>query len=58
MGQAAVDLPDPLDNPPTQAGAPERAAAGADDLLAQMAGQEIDRLLADADVEPEPARAR
>src|SRR5690348_282259 len=59
MGQAAVDLPDPLETPPPpQAGAPERAAAaGADELLAQMAGQEIDRLLADADVEPESATA-
>jgi hypothetical protein len=55
MGQAAVDLPDPLEMTPTHAGAPEGAAAGADDLLAQMAGQEIDRLLADAEVEPEPA---
>src|SRR6266566_5715295 len=45
MGQAAVDLPDPLQN---------QAAVGgpsADDLLAQLAGEEIDRLLAEAEVE-------
>jgi hypothetical protein len=45
MGQAAVDLPDPLDQPPT-------SLAGTDDLLAQMAGDEIDRLLAESGVEP------
>ncbi len=43
MGQATVDLPDPLDTPaPT-------TSAGTDDLLSQLAGEEIDRLLADAD---------
>jgi hypothetical protein len=41
MGQAAVDLPNSVD----QAPAP---LAGADDLLSQMAGAEIDRLLAEA----------
>jgi hypothetical protein len=43
MGQAVADLPDPL----------EQAEAGdvvsVDDLLAQMAGAEIDRLLAEAE---------
>ena len=45
MGQAAVDLPDPLEPPPAT------SAAGTDDLLAQLAGEEIDRLLAEAEVE-------
>jgi hypothetical protein len=54
MGQAAVDLPDPL-SPPASADGP----VNADDLLAQMAGEEIDRLLAEQEVErsPKPARA-
>ena len=43
MGQAAVDLPDPM-QPPV-------SAAGTDELLAQLAGEEIDRLLAEADAE-------
>ncbi len=43
MGQAAVDLPDPLDTPPPA------SASSTDDLLAQLAGEEIDRLLADAE---------
>jgi hypothetical protein len=49
MGQAAVDLPDPLEKPKP---APMTSA---DDLLAQLAGDEIDRLLADADTGKEPA---
>src|SRR3954449_9061854 len=49
MGQAAVDLPDPLETPP-HPGAPD-GAAGTDELLSQLAGEEIDRLLADADVD-------
>jgi hypothetical protein len=48
MGQATVDLPDPLESP--SAG----KAAGADDLLAQMAGEEIDRLLAEAEADSIP----
>ncbi len=57
MGQPAVDLPDPLE----AAGA--ETAQNADDLLAQLAGDEIDRLLAEADSEatgaawPGPASA-
>lgn len=51
MGQAAVDLPD-TPAPPTA------SAASTDDLLAQMAGEEIDRLLAEAGGEvPPPAPA-
>lgn len=54
MGQAAVDLPDTPNPSPT-------SAASTDDLLAQMAGEEIDRLLAEADGErpskPAPAPA-
>lgn len=44
MGQATVDLPDPLEPQ-----AP--SAASTDELLAQLAGEEIDRLLAEADSE-------
>jgi hypothetical protein len=44
MGQV-IDLPDPLNN------AAPAASPGVDDLLAQLAGEEIDRLLAEADVE-------
>ena len=43
MGQAALDLPDPLQSPPQ---APQTST---DDLLAQLAGDEIDRLLSEAD---------
>jgi len=43
MGQATVDLPDPLEQPPPASG------ANTDELLAQLAGEEIDRLLAEAD---------
>lgn len=43
MGQATADLPDPLDNPSL---APMTSA---DDLLAQLAGDEVDRLLAESD---------
>ena len=50
MGQAVVDLPDPLDMPPPA------SMSGTDDLLAQLAGDEIDRLLAETDTErPAPA---
>ncbi len=45
MGQAVADLPNPLDAPPPA------SVSGTDDLLAQLAGDEIDRLLAEADVE-------
>ena len=49
MGQATADLPDPL---AASAGAPNST----DDLLAQLAGEEIERLLAETDnsVEPQP----
>lgn len=59
MGQA-VDLPDPLDaESPLNAqlnSVQDSAAPGesADDLLSQLAGDEIDRLLAEADVERGP----
>lgn len=51
MGQAALDLPDPLNPslPPT--------IARTDDLLSQLAGDEIDRLLKAADVESIPVQA-
>jgi len=54
MGQAAAapnTLPDPQDPAPA-------TAASADDLLAQLAGEEIDRLLAESDEErPQPVIA-
>ncbi len=43
MGKAVVDLPDPMQQPPPA------GRTCTDDLLAQMAGEEIDRLLAEAD---------
>ena len=42
MNTGANDLPDPLQEPQVA------AASSTDDLLAQMAGDEIDKLLADA----------
>ena len=46
MGQAAIHLPDPLAKPPT-------STVSADELLSQLAGEEIDRLLAaEEDVAP------
>ncbi len=41
MGKAAVDLPDPMQQPPPA------GRTSTDDLLAQLAGEEIDRLLAE-----------
>lgn len=46
MGQAAVDLPDPLESSATPP-APGQAQS-ADDLLSKLAGEEIDRLLAES----------
>ena len=48
MGKAAVDLPDPLQASP-DVGKP---LTSTDDLLAQLAGDEIDRLLAEVDDTP------
>jgi hypothetical protein len=54
MGQAtvdsAVDLPDPLESRGENADATQ--AQSADDLLSQLAGDEIDRLLAASDSDP------
>lgn len=50
MGQAAVDLPD-TPSPPIA------SAASTDDLLAQMAGEEIDRLLAESEGQAPPPAA-
>jgi hypothetical protein len=49
MGQATLDLPDPLEQPPA-------TAAGTDDLLAQLAGEEIDRLLAESESDLPPEK--
>lgn len=46
MGKAALDLPDPLQTPPDA-----QAKTSTDDLLARLAGEEIDRLLAEADAD-------
>jgi len=51
MGQATVDLPDPLENPASPAQAQTQSA---DDLLSQLAGDEIDRLLAESGEEVTP----
>jgi hypothetical protein len=51
MGQAAVDLPDPLQQPSAT------GAKNADDLLSQLAGDEIDRLLAKSTESPADAPA-
>jgi len=50
MGQGSVALPDPLSATPVNPG-------NTDDLLAQLAGEEIERLLAEAD-EPTGAEPR
>lgn len=50
MGQAAVDLPESADN----AAAP---ITNADDLLSQLAGEEIDRMLAESDSAPKDEQA-
>ena len=56
MANAVLDLPDPLQSEPA-ARADAAAAGGADDLLSEMVGDEIDRLLADADAKPPRAPA-
>ena len=60
MGQATLDLPDPTQLSGISAGPlSPQALASADDLLSQLAGDDIDRLLAEADAErsaaPPPA---
>src|SRR5688572_9207907 len=64
MRQSTVDLPDPLnqrdrDNHPDNLPAPDPAPGlqNADDLLAQLAGQEVDRLLAQARTDQSDATA-
>jgi hypothetical protein len=52
MGKSGTELPDSLDP------APAESAEKVDDLLAQMAGEEIDRLLSEADDPREPSRAK
>jgi hypothetical protein len=51
MGQSTVELPDPLQSTGPEPG----AAKSADDLLSQLAGDEIDRLLAENESEPTAA---
>jgi hypothetical protein len=50
-GAANASLPDPLRHPAPAT----QGAGGTDDLLSQLAGDEIDRLLADAEIETPPA---
>src|SRR5258706_16140992 len=52
MARTAVDLPDPL-----QSQGDGGASNNADDLLAQLAGEEVDRLLSEADVPAAPLPA-
>src|SRR4051794_28186908 len=47
MGKAAVDLPDPLQQ--SSDGGRHKPLTSTDELLAQLAGEEIDRLLAEVD---------
>src|SRR5436305_15141873 len=54
MGQATLELPDPMEELSPPSGV---ATTNADDLLAQLAGEEVDRLLREADVSREPADA-
>jgi hypothetical protein len=52
MGQAILDLPDPTQLSGVNAGPlSPQALASADDLLSQLAGDDIDRLLAEAEAE-------
>lgn len=51
MAQVVVKLPDSAVPPPTAA-----SLASTDDLLSQLAGNEIDRLLAEADLDSPPHR--
>jgi hypothetical protein len=52
MGQATVDLPDSSSNPPVPEASTNAApGASADDLLSQLAGEEIDRMLSAADAD-------
>jgi hypothetical protein len=54
MARTAVELPDPLEN----AGAGGAVVNSADDLLAQLAGDEVDRLMSEVDATPpDPAHA-
>src|SRR5687768_13639285 len=48
MGQATVDLPDPLEDPK---GAAAPAPANTDDLLAELASSQIDQMLAEAELD-------
>ena len=52
MARPALDLPDPMND------SGSGAIHSADDLLAQLAGEEIDRLLSEAEDAPEPAATR
>jgi hypothetical protein len=55
MGQATIDLPDPTQLSGVDAGPlSPQALASADDLLSQLAGDDIDRLLAEADADRPP----
>ena len=53
MGKSVVDLPDPLEQNGSEP-LTTTAPAQVDDLLAQMAGDEIDRLLAESDHPRDP----
>jgi hypothetical protein len=57
MGQATLDLPDPTLSGINAGPISPEALASADDLLSQLAGDDIDRLLAEADTERPPVAA-
>lgn len=51
MGQAALELSEPIHQPQAS------PAASADDLLSKLAGDEIDRMLAETESQPAPTIA-
>ena len=55
MGQATLDLPDPTQLSGNAGPLSPQALASADDLLSQLAGDDIDRLLAEAESERQQA---
>ncbi len=58
MGQATLDLPDPMQEADPASPTAPAALASADDLLSQLAGDDIDRLLAEAHAEQDSGKKR
>jgi hypothetical protein len=57
MGQAAATLPEPATLSDAPGAASAQATASADDLLSKLAGDEVDKLLAEAEEPARPATA-